>query len=188
MKKTIILCAVCLFSASTVFAQGFGVGIKGGLNFASLDGVSNNSSRTGIHFGAYAKVMVNDKFGIQGEAFYSVQGSETTVATVKQTIDANYINIPILLRISPVPILNIHAGPQFGLLLNADQGGQDIKDQLKGSDVSAAIGAGLDLPMGLNFTLRYIKGLSDINDGGGSSVKNNIFQVSVGFDLIGLGK
>lgn len=187
MKKILVMGALCLFTAGTLMAQGVGVGIKGGLNFASLDADTDASSRTGIHFGAYAKVMPTDKFGVQAELFYSVQGA-SDFGNVKATVDANYVNIPILLRISPVPILNLHAGPQFGILLSADQDGTDIKDTLNGSDLSLAVGAGLDLPMGLNLTLRYIKGLSDISDDNTDSIKNNIFQISVGFDLIGLGK
>lgn len=186
MKKTIIVCALCVLSMSTVFAQGFGVGLKGGLNFSSIDGIEDNSSRTGFHFGAYGRVNLTKSLGIQGEALYSIQGSKATIGNVKETIDANYLNVPILLRISPLPILNFHVGPQFGILLSESE---IAADTFKGSDVSLAVGAGIDLPLGLNFALRYVKGLSDISDVGGTdSFKNNTFQVSVGFDLIGLGK
>ena len=187
MKKLIVCVAVVMFATFSASAQGVGFGVKGGLNMSSLDGVQNGSGRTGFHAGAYLRVKLGG-IGLQPEAYYSIQGSKIDAGTVKQTINANYLNVPVLLRFNPVPILNFHIGPQFGILMGADQEGTDIKDTLKSSDLSAAVGAGLDLPFGLNVTLRYVKGLSGINDGGGNSVKNNTFQVSVGYDLVKLGK
>ena len=189
MKRLLIISAFCLGAVFTSKAQGVGFGIKGGVNLASLsgDGVTDASNRTGIHFGAYARVKLGG-IGLQPEAYYSAQGAEVSFANVKQAVDANYLNIPILLRFNPVPILNFHIGPQFGILMSADQAGQDIKDSLKSSDLSAAVGAGLDLPFGLNFPLRYVRGLSSINGDGDESIKNNTFQVSVGYDFVKIGK
>ncbi|MFY0654812.1 MAG: PorT family protein [Cyclobacteriaceae bacterium] len=188
MKKLGVLAALCLLVVFSSNAQGVGFGLKGGLNMAKLsgDGLSDPSNRTGMHFGAYVRIKMGG-IGLQPEAYYSMQGTKLSAGTVKETIDANYLNVPVLLRFNPVPIINFHIGPQFGILMSASDSDGDIKDQLKSSDISAAIGAGLDLPFGLNFTLRYVKGLSGINDGG-SSVKNNTFQISVGYDLVKVGK
>jgi hypothetical protein len=71
-----------------------------------------------------------------------------------------------MLRYSPVKVFNLHAGPQFGMLLSAKQecdgNSEDIKDGLKGLDFGLGIGAGVDLPMGLGFSARYVAGLSNI--------------------------
>jgi len=197
------LVVVMLAVSATTFGQGFGFGLKGGLNFGNVDFddatlSSAASSTTGFHIGAFAKLMITDKIGVQPEIFYSVQGTDLEfniagVGNVKSQIDINYLQVPILLRISPAPIINFHIGPQFGILLKAESDDgtdvEDVKEDFKSGDFALAVGAGLDLPMGLSLTLRYVKGLSDSSDDTAvSSAKNNMFQVSVGFQLIGLGK
>ncbi|MEQ8926404.1 MAG: hypothetical protein RLO81_11355, partial [Fulvivirga sp.] len=70
----------------------------------------------------------------------------------------------------------------------ADFGGgsQDIKDELKGMDLSAVVGAGLNLPGGLSAGLRYVLGLSDIADNDAlPETKNRTFQIYVGYKLFG---
>ena len=193
-KFLILILALGLSSAESV-AQGFGLGLKAGLNFAnqdiSVDAAQNFdvSSKTGYHFGAYAKLMISENFGIQPEAYYSVQGSEYTFDGTASAIKSGYLQVPVLARIGFAKFFNIHAGPQFGILLsNKDDILGDIKDQTKGSDFAIAAGVGIDLPLGLNGAVRYVHGLSDVNDdGSGSEIKNSMIQISVGFDLIGVG-
>ena len=190
MKKLCVLAAISLLIVFSSNAQGVGFGIKAGLNMAKLNSYefSDPSNRTALHFGAYLRVKMG-AIGLQPEAYYSIQGGEFSVGAAKESIDAKYINIPILLRFSPIPVLNFHFGQQFGLLMNAsDINKDDIKDQLKSSDLSAVVGIGLDLPFGLNFSLRYVKGLSDISDFADYKGKNTTFQISVGYDLVKLGK
>lgn len=196
MKKMTTLVAVMCLAAASTFGQGVAIGVKGGINLAQIstdDPTQNISNRTGYHFGAYARITLPGGIGIQPEAYYSVQGSEISVATAKAEINTNYLQVPILLRFSPVPVFSIHAGPQFDILLSAEQklpsGTNDIKNTLKSSDLSLAAGAALNLPMGLNISLRYVKGLSDLNDvAGQGSAKSSMFQFSVGYDLFKLGK
>jgi len=104
------------------------------------------------------------------------------------SVDLNYIDIPVLLMYNIAGPVNIHAGPQFGILTKAESAGQDIKDQFKNNEFLIVAGIGVDLPMGLSGSFRYITGLSDLNDGAfGESAKTSMFQLSVGFQLIGLG-
>ena len=37
---------------------------------------------------------------------------------------------------------------------------EDMKDYLKGTDIGVAAGVGIDLPMGLNFGFRFVKGFT----------------------------
>ena len=64
---------------------------------------------------------------------------------------------------------------------------EDIKEDLTTLDLGLAFGGGVDLPMGLNFTVRYVLGLSniaaDVEDD--STLKNNVFQFSIGYKLFG---
>jgi hypothetical protein len=63
---------------------------------------------------------------------------------------------------------------------------EDIKDQVKGTDMSIAAGVGVDLPMKLNFSFRFVQGLANINDTDSSiTQKNYNLQFSVGYKLFG---
>ena len=61
----------------------------------------------------------------------------------------------------------------------------DVKDQVKGSDIGVAAGVGIDLPMKLNFSFRFIQGISDIGEEASSTTKNYNLQFSVGYTLFG---
>lgn len=187
--------------SGVAFSQAeFAIGIKAGPNFAKIDADAsageNYKSRTGFHGGAFALIKLT-KIGIQPEIIFSQQGSKVKINS--QDLDANYsyINIPVMLKVYLVAGLNIQVGPQFGFVasakqetidaLSGDVTKEDVKDQMKKSDISAGLGAGWDLPFGLTVDARYNLGLSKINDGGSGDVKNQVFQVSLGYKLIKLG-
>lgn len=185
MKKTLLTLSMVLV-ASIAFSQAkIELGLKGGANFANTD-ISGAESITAYHAGLYGMVKIAN-IGIQPELLLSKQGSEFPAGG---EFNLNYVNIPVMFKYYLPMGLNFQAGPQFGFLLKAeDQAGNDLKDGLKSSDLSAAVGAGWDAPFGLSFTARYVMGLSDINDtAGASSVKNKMFQLSLGYRLFKLGK
>jgi hypothetical protein len=156
------------------------IGLKGGVNMASLNGDNLNSDNiTSYHGGAYGLIKIT-KFGIQPEVLFSKRGNDQ--------LDLAYMDVPVMVKFYLAAGLNVQAGPQFGMLLNAeDVDGNDIKGTLKKSDLSAAMGLGWDLPFGLNVTGRYILGLKDVNDTVGPSIKGNTFQLSVGYKLFKVG-
>ncbi|MEO9966234.1 MAG: porin family protein [Reichenbachiella sp.] len=181
MKKiTLLLVVGTLFLATATQAQ-VSFGLKGGLNFstADVDGLSVDS-KTGYHFGAYAVIKAGP-IGIQPEAYFSAQ----KLSADGEDVDLSYIQVPILLRLGFAKILYLNAGPQFGINTKAELGGGDIKDDIKGMDLSAALGAGLDLPMGLGAQVRYVKGLTNASEINGVDWKNAMFQVSVTYALFG---
>jgi Outer membrane protein beta-barrel domain len=201
MKKILILLAVGLVSISIVNGQAqFALGIKAGPNFAQLDANSslgeNYKNRTGFHGGAFALIKLT-KIGIQPELLFSQQGSKFTFDSGEGEANFDYINIPIILKLYTVAGINLQVGPQFGFLSGGEVRStfdgitsvQKAKDFYKGSDFSAALGLGWDLPFGLTIDARYNLGLSKINDGQNSSEsKNQVIQVSVGYKLIKIGK
>ena len=180
MKKVLLSISFVLISIFAFSQASVSVGLKAGANFANTN-IDGAESVTAFHGGAYGMFKFT-KIGIQPEILFSKQGDDD--------VDLSYVNIPVMLKYYLAAGLNLQAGPQFGVLLNAEDGdGDDISEGLKNSDLSAAIGAGWDAPFGLNFTARYVIGLSDINDvSGGSDVKNRMFQLSVGYDLFKFGK
>jgi hypothetical protein len=193
MKK-IVVSLLFIVASTYAFSQEFAVGIKGGPNFANINtGASladNYDSRTGFHLGAFA-LFRGERVGIQPELLFSQQGS-TLKYSGSPDVKTNfsYMNIPVVLKLYTIAGINLQVGPQFGFLTSADYNDESVKDELKKTDFSLALGAGWDLPFGLTIDGRYNWGLSDINDsvgqGSGASVgaiKNQVWQISVGYKL-----
>ncbi|WP_421877666.1 porin family protein [Marinoscillum sp.] len=196
MKKVLFTLSLTLFALVTYSQARLELGLKGGMNFSSIkaDDVEdvNLESKTGYHAGIYGMIKIAN-IGIQPEVLYSRKG-----ATVKDFSGSAqeewdnefvYLDIPVIAKFYLPLGLNLQAGPQFGMLLSAESDGDDVKDAYKNSDISAALGAGWDAPFGLRLTARYLIGLNDIDDSGfDQEQKNRMFQVSLGYSLIKLGK
>lgn len=200
MKKISILAIVFLatlaFTTSSYGQAGFQFGIKGGLNFSDVQTEIDTDGSTGFHFGAYTMIKAS-KVGIQPEIQWSSLSSDLTIGTAVSEFKTTYINIPVMVKYYVTGRFNIQAGPQFGFATVQeleDAAGNTIalEDELRGSDVSLAFGLGVDLPAGLNLTARYNLGLSNINDGydfdintaADEELKNQVFQISVGYSFI----
>ena len=193
MKKILSLFAFLSLIAVGVNAQGISGGLKLGMNLAnqtiSSEGITVSPSfRTSIHAGGYVTAMLSEKFGVQPEVLYSGQGAKNGNFKFK----ANYITVPILLRYNFTQLFSIHAGPQIGILMSAKEeiegagDAEDVKDAFKGTDIGVAAGLGIDLPMGLNFGFRFVKGMTNIADSDdGFKQKNYAIQFSVGYKLFG---
>jgi hypothetical protein len=191
MKKILSLFAFVGLMTLGAQAQGISGGVKLGMNLAnqtvSAEGFTVSPSfRTSIHFGGYLTAMLSEKFGVQPELLYSGQGYKQNGGTMK----VNYITVPVLARLNFTEVVSMHLGPQIGFLMSAktefNGETEDVKDFVKGTDIGAAIGVGVDLPMGLNFSGRFVKGLSNIaDDGSDYKYKNYALQFSVGYKLFG---
>lgn len=115
---------------------------------------------------------------------YSSEGAKGQDVFTNEEVDAeiSFINIPILAKFYVVEGFNIHAGPQLGIVVDADGG----TDDLKSTNFSLSFGAGYELPTGLFFDARYNLGVSDILDVDGTEfadfeMKTRNFQVGVGY-------
>jgi hypothetical protein len=189
MKKSFVL--LLFLGASAAAHAGIGLGLKAGANFATQNasGVSapDFKTKTGFLGGVYANVFFGKTIGIQPEVLFSQKGAK--ISDIDITNNITYIDIPILLRIRFLKILDAHVGPQFGILASATQegmlGDEDFEDMLKNSEVSMVFGAGVNLPLRLNVTARYILGLTDITDVEDIEIKNNTFQLTLGFRILG---
>lgn len=145
-----------------------------------------------MNAGLYLTVMVSETFGVQPELLYNSVGSKIAFGSDDIVSQLDYLTVPVMLRYNPVKVFNIHAGPQFGFLMSAkdkyDGDSEDAKDRYKGLDLGLGVGAGVDLPMGLGISARYVLGLSNIaelEDGEEGSLKNNVIQLSVSYRLFG---
>jgi hypothetical protein len=204
MKKVklllVTICAVACMQQAYSQAQ-TSIGIKGGVNFATLDVNqslgANYNNRTGYHAGAFVLFKFG-KVGIQPELLFSRQGAKVTYSGQSADQYVDYINIPIMLKLYTVAGINLQIGPQVGFLsaaqakatINGISSTQDLKNQYKNNDVSLSMGLGWDLPFGLSIDARYNHGLTKVNDGTNNTydTKNQVFQISAGYKLFKFGK
>ena len=189
MKKFLLVAAIAALSVTTSNAQGISIGAKAGLNLANVNGndAEGAEGRTSFHIGGVVNLEISELFAIQPEVIYSAQGFTETIniplgGTLEVTNKLDYLNIPILADITVVEGLSIQAGPQFGINITseADIAGETQKlEDVETADVSAAIGAQLELPVGLFFQARYVTGLTEIVKD--VSIKNQNISLSVGW-------
>jgi long-subunit fatty acid transport protein len=210
IKKILLSAAVVVFATSISNAQQVKLGVKAGLNLATVvgDETGDVDSRTGFHIGGVAEVVLSDKFSFQPELVYSTQGAKEeysdTFNGITETEEAEttltYLNIPLMAKYYVTEGFSIEAGLQIGVLLSAEteftftatseqgtfteSGTEDVKNNLKSIDFGVGVGLGYKLDNGINFAVSYNVGRSNILDGEGSvdfSQQNSVIQISVGY-------
>ena len=163
MKKFLMIAALMVASLS-VNAQEVGMFIKpmAGATLTTMTGdVENLKMKVGFVGGAELGYQFHNMFALTAGALYTMQGARVSNSDNKYMINTNYLNVPVMLNIYPVRGLGIKAGAQFGFLMKAKQGGEDIKDFLKKSDFSIPIGLSYEFDDAV-VELRYNIGLSNI--------------------------
>ncbi len=206
MKK-LFLTAAAVFALTAVNAQDITFGAKVGVNLANADaGDFDTDAVTSFHIGVTAELPISDKFSVQPELLYSIQGASLTETITEDKYEylykLNFINLPIMAKYYVTQGLSLEAGPQIGFLVKAEVETDftdsddssnnvsittDSKDYYKSIDFGFNIGAGYKLESGLNFTLRYNLGLSNLSDTDHEDVsddsewKNRVLQLSVGY-------
>lgn len=197
MKKQLL--SLCIVMGTMTFAQstdGPRFGVKGGGNLSSITG-SDSKSKLGFYAGAFVNIPISEAFTIQPEVVYSQQGAKAKddyematykVTNMEQTL--SYINVPVMLQYSATPKFYLEAGPEFGILVNAqtkgDINGQTFKasnkDSLKTFNFGLGIGLGYKFTPNIGINARYITGLTKIvKDGLGDSSKNTNFQLGINY-------
>lgn len=225
MKKNILVIAVLMtlcFHLS-LKAQNIQFGVKAGLNVAGVSNFGtmmnealdlsdqNMSLKTkplmGFHGGLLVRIPVSEKFSIQPEVYYSMQGyaSRATYGVSMSGFDTSikmdlnyklsYIAIPVLAQYEVAPGFRLEAGPRLGILTSAKitakaQGAsnsQDAKEGTKSIDLSGAVGAHYELSsLPLGFYIRYNIGFTDVikDNDSDKKFKNQVGQVGVFFKFL----
>ncbi|MEM7486723.1 MAG: porin family protein [Bacteroidota bacterium] len=183
MKHFFLLIFLLVVGLTDINAQELGLGIKGGFNFSDISGdiAGDTGYLTRYHFGVVAEVPISDKFSFQPELLYSGQGYTLN----DDRVDLDYLSMPLVGKYYVTKGLSLEAGPQIGLLLSAEEeeDNTDVKDFFSSVDVGVNLGVGYKFENGLNFNVRYIVGLSDINDRDGldAKIRNGVAQLSIGY-------
>ena len=210
MKKHLILVLVlALFSLTAAQAQEFVFGAKAGLNVASLSGdiEGDSKSRLSFHLGGVGEFKFSDAFGFQAELLYSATGAKFEESesfdgesfSAEATTRLSYVSIPLLGRFHINESFSLEAGPQVSILISAEEeysetitfDGEtesfsetvDISEGINTLDVGFAAGATFTLPQGIFFSARYVLGLTSIDSFGDADVKNNVLQLSAGYQF-----
>ncbi|HVM89654.1 MAG TPA: porin family protein [Puia sp.] len=201
MKKSIIFSfALIIISIAGANAQGFQLGVKGGVNFFNVQDKGgtyspalNNQYQFGYNLGGFAILKLSKHVGIQPEIMwneYQTRTADNANAIYDslwpgKNINLNYLTIPLLLNLSPSKILTFQVGPQFGILINESQTFyNNTKDAFKKGDFSMVGGVQLNLAW-FKLGARYVIGLNNISDLPNSNAwKSQGAQAYIGIKII----
>lgn len=216
MKKKIQLLAAFVLVSGATITSGYAqtndssnaqIGVKGGVNFSNMyvEDVDDNNVLTSFNAGFYASIPLTSSIAIQPELLYSRKGAEleynNLLAEGKAKFKLNYIEMPVLLKVNVTDNINIHAGPYFAYLINAEvsnensEGEVNFEDEYDNDDFNK-FDVGLSAGLGFDFNsigigARYNYGLSTVGKErsfGGTNYtfpdgKNSNISVYVAFKL-----
>jgi len=205
MKRIIItifaIVVVFTLSSASVSAQGLTAGLKAGMNIANIHGDNVEDvwdSKIGICAGGFITCSLSDLFAIQPELLFTMKGSKAEEAGMKITMKLNYLEIPVLAKVTiPTPGTvkpSLFVGPSLAIKLSGrakvESAGEseeaDIED-LKSTDFGLVFGGGVDFALGmgkLTVDARYTLGLTttrEPEDGEEVDVKNGVISIMVGY-------
>jgi hypothetical protein len=214
MKKILIFSTlICFLGAHSGFSQrsisryweGFKFGLKAGVNFSNVYDTQGDQftadGKLGFAGGVFLEVPLSDYLGIRPEILYSQKGFKATgqYLSVPYTFtrSSDYIDVPVLITLKPVPMFSINFGPQFSFLtkqtdvfsstiLTSEQQQAFSNDNYRKNLMSITAGVALDLgkvvlDVRANYDLQK-------NNGDGTSTtpryKNAWYQATLGFRII----
>lgn len=186
MKKTLMILSVVFafgFSAQAQDAakssssESMKFGVKGGVNFTNFTGddADNTDGKTGFYIGGLVDFSVSDKFHVQPEVLFSMEGADSDGLD----LGISYLRIPVMAKYYVAEGFNIQAGPQIAFKVAT---AEDVVDESsKSMDFGLGLGAGYEMSNGLMFDARYNLGLSNIADYDNGDLKNTGFQIGLGY-------
>lgn len=164
-----LLVLILVLAVGQLAAQPRGLGIRGGLNAATVWGenVSEDiGAHVGYHWGITYDLSLGKLLGIHAGAQYSTKGHET--------VDLTYVDIPILVRLTLLGFLNGYAGFQPSYLL-------DGPDNMNQWDLAFTLGAALAGRRGLSLGLFLDSGLRPWYESGSYDMHNAVLKLSLGY-------
>ena len=182
MKKIyLIVIALLLVGSYSAQAQLLQFGVKGGVNFPSINEQGTTTytyeSKTGWHAGL--AVQANIPIVKVGAEFLYSSNNAIESVTLEELKTAHF-TIPVFAKLSLLKIIQIHTGPQFSFIMNAEKGGNDIKDQWDSKAFSWMAGAGVQLGP-LDVHARFIFPQTTKLNTATEEFKNSNIQVSAIF-------
>ena len=208
MKKLFFAAAVLMCSL-TAFAQtkegSFNILPKAGINISTLSNKDNAKAKVGFTAGAEAEYQLTKQLSLSAGALFSMQGAKSTTVfrevdnttkeirevDIKNTMEFDYINVPILANYYIIEGLAVKLGIQPGFNIVAKRkrtdGVDKVSENLKnlGVDVRKV---DFSIPIGISYELndfvvdaRFNLGLTEVADLVKS--KNRVFQITFGYQI-----
>lgn len=188
--------------------QGLRVGVKGGVNLATMGGSDasnfetacscNITTRTALAVGGFVSFDLGRIVKLQPELYYIGKGTKIEVSGVAATIEISYLEVPVLLVVAPRVQGTIHpsffAGGELGVKVGcslaasgASVSCSSASFPTKSVDYGLVFGAGLGFPLGSGEALidgRYDLGLAKFLDTNPSlSLKHRGIAILAGYSF-----
>jgi hypothetical protein len=205
---SIILTFVLALGATPLAHAGLALGVKGGLSLSHVNAdLFSTDNRTGFVGGVYGALGLSPSLAVQPELLFVRKGAKlfgthvsilgTDVGDLGLALDVDYVEIPLLLRLSlptagPVDV-RLLAGPVASFKLNeqlSTTGLVNVKldtNQIKASDFGLAVGGAVAIRSGSLAVVgegRYTLGLTNISDlPFGGDVKNGTIYAMLGLEF-----
>jgi hypothetical protein len=198
-RAVILSCGLSLLAPAVAAAQTIHGGVKGGIALSDLSNLREAldapsdldvNTRFGVAVGPFVSFEVNDHFAIQPELLFMTKGATATDGSGELRVKLNYLDIPVLAVIRPArnnpfylfvgPSVNFNVSAKVEEA-NGTTNEEDIKDDVKDTEVGLVFGAGVSIR---NFLVegRYAAGLTNIVDDPDidETVRNRGFTILVG--------
>jgi opacity protein-like surface antigen len=129
--------------------------------------------KAGFVAGFLVQIMLPHRLAIQQEYLFSQVSGEVSSGGAQYTL--RYLSLPLLLKYTLVPRVAVVAGPQFDLLIQAQQKASsqttDITHDTEERGIGATAGVEVSLSKNLSLNARYLQGLNHIGIGQRSAVQ-----------------
>jgi Outer membrane protein beta-barrel domain len=221
MKKIFTLVIASFIILTNSNAQ-ISYGVLAGVNIANWQGDALNSvnsvvdlsngfigtkSRTGISIGGYVNIPVTEQISFEPGLYYSQKGYamqgdlkidalKFLGVNAKAKVEANYIDVPLLIKAEVAKGLMVYAGPQLSYLTKSSlhvttsvlgisllNKRADLTNNFNRMDVGIAGGVGYQFDNGFNIKAGYDYGLSKLDKNDNFKAYNRVIKLSVGFSF-----
>lgn len=221
MKKFFTLVITSFIIMTSTKAQ-ISYGVQAGMNVANWKGDAMQSlnnvvdlsngfigtkSRTGFNIGGYLSIPITEQLSFEPGLQYSQKGyamqGDLKIDALKflgvnasAKLEANYIDVPLVLKVEVAKGLNLYAGPQLSYLTKASlhintsvlgisllNKRLDLTDNFNRMDVGIAGGVGYAFDNGFNIKAGYDYGLSKLDKNDNFKAYNRVVKLSVGFSF-----
>lgn len=192
--KKLFALTIGVFILHGTHAQDFRMGLKGAFNstwlinsnVAGRDASAEYQASWGTHAGLAFNYYFDESIALSVDVLYSTHAQrffgdclDTDSFAYTGKMITNYLDIPLLLRITSEGGPYVEFGPQVGILLNAKEDyervatsgeffsykARDYKKDFNAVDISAVLGFGYDIPLSdnmfINLGLRFSYGFTD---------------------------
>lgn len=191
MKKYLLSAALLVAVCISAKAQ-FSLGIKGGVNYSTIDNDNlKSSSVAGYEAGAFARI--GGGVYLQPEVYLSSSGGDFDSNDNSYSAHVRFtnLNVPLLLgvRFGPKNLnFRLMAGPIYTSILSQNNTFSQNFNQAynnfgnyKNSTIGFQAGGGVDIGA-ITADLRYEGGLNDVNPDFGQ--RQHLWALSVGFKIL----